>query len=109
MSVEEEEEDSEDITESARISYKSTPTPITWKAGQDLTKTKAGQPPSFFTFFSWVNSDDEGKKDVFENAHEVAILIAEELYPNAVKLFSKFVYCVFKKVKLTCSYSGCFK
>ncbi|KAK7203819.1 hypothetical protein BZA70DRAFT_311990 [Myxozyma melibiosi] len=84
-------EDSEDITESARVSYKSTKAPIKWKQGQDLTKTKPGQPISFFTFFEWENKGEEEDAkggDVFANAHEVAILIAEELYPNAVKLYT---------------------
>ncbi|ODQ70475.1 hypothetical protein LIPSTDRAFT_5934 [Lipomyces starkeyi NRRL Y-11557] len=86
-----EEEDSEDITEAGRIKYKSSKVDIKWKKDQDLTATPAGSPPSFFTFFDWENSDDESKKDVFAQAHEVAILIADELYPNAVKLFTEAV------------------
>ncbi|KAJ8103184.1 hypothetical protein POJ06DRAFT_246833 [Lipomyces tetrasporus] len=83
-----EEEDSEDITDASRIRYKSSKVNINWKKDHDLTVTPAGSPPSFFTFFDWENSDDESKRDVFAQAHEVAILIADELYPNAVKLFS---------------------
>ncbi|KAK9325646.1 hypothetical protein V1517DRAFT_313944 [Lipomyces orientalis] len=86
-----EEEDSEDITDAGRIRYKSSKVNIKWKKDNDLTATPAGSPPSFFTFFDWENSDDESKKDVFAQAHEVAILIADELYPNAVKLFTEAV------------------
>ncbi|KAK9248926.1 hypothetical protein V1506DRAFT_528196 [Lipomyces tetrasporus] len=86
-----EEEDSEDITDASRIRYKSSKVNINWKKDHDLTVTPAGSPPSFFTFFDWENSDDESKRDVFAQAHEVAILIADELYPNAVKLFTEAV------------------
>ncbi|KAK9447303.1 uncharacterized protein V1518DRAFT_421887 [Limtongia smithiae] len=85
----EEEEDSEDITEAGRIMYKSTKVPIVWKKGKELTAQKPGAPVSFFSFFDWVN--DEAGKDVFPKAHEVAVVIADELYPNAVKLFTEAV------------------
>ncbi|KAK9453883.1 hypothetical protein V1511DRAFT_503488 [Dipodascopsis uninucleata] len=84
-----EEEDSEDITDAAKIKYRSTKSDIKWKAGKNLIRTKAGATPSFFTFFDWENSEDESKQDVFDRAHEVALYIAEDLYPNAVKLFTE--------------------
>ncbi|KAK9461829.1 uncharacterized protein V1516DRAFT_663537 [Lipomyces oligophaga] len=75
------------VAEAERVVYKSTKVPLKWKPGKDLTETKPGEPYSFFTFFDWENSADKAEKDVFPAAHEVAILIADELYPNAIKLY----------------------
>ncbi|KAK9480970.1 hypothetical protein V1514DRAFT_349753 [Lipomyces japonicus] len=85
---EETEEESDDIIDEAKIKYKSTKSEIKWKKGKDLTKTKKGEPFSFFTFFDWENSDDESKTDIFDKAYEVAILLSDEVFPNASKLFT---------------------
>lgn len=57
---------------------------IKWKKDRDLTKPTKGVAPSFFTWFSWTGEDN----DVFEDGEELAIFIAEDLYPNAVKYFT---------------------
>ncbi|KAG4305722.1 hypothetical protein PORY_000632 [Pneumocystis oryctolagi] len=57
---------------------------IKWKKNKDLTKTIKGAAPSFFTWFSWTGENN----DVFEDGEELAIFIAEDLYPNAVKYFT---------------------
>ncbi|KAG5518279.1 hypothetical protein PMAC_003075 [Pneumocystis sp. 'macacae'] len=58
---------------------------ISWKKNKNLTKQAKGVAPSFFTWFSWTGEDNN---DVFEDGEELAIFIAEDLYPNAVKYFT---------------------
>ncbi|KTW31179.1 uncharacterized protein T551_01252 [Pneumocystis jirovecii RU7] len=58
---------------------------IKWKKNKNFTKPAKGVAPSFFTWFSWTG---EGNNDVFEDGEELAIFIAEDLYPNAVKYFT---------------------
>ncbi|KAK9466277.1 hypothetical protein V1512DRAFT_291814 [Lipomyces arxii] len=84
-------EDSEDITGASRIRYSSTKVPITWKEGKNLTETTEGSPFSFFTFFDWVGGEDSTEKDIFDKAPELALFFVEELYPNAVKLYTEAV------------------
>ncbi|KAG4303328.1 hypothetical protein PCANB_000375 [Pneumocystis canis] len=58
---------------------------INWKKKKNLIKSTKGTAPSFFTWFSWTGKDNN---DVFEDGEELAIFIAEDLYPNAVKYFT---------------------
>ncbi|ORX90266.1 hypothetical protein K493DRAFT_318072 [Basidiobolus meristosporus CBS 931.73] len=51
--------------------------PILWKDGQDLTQSDGEKKDSFFTWFS-------------EEDPEIGDLIANDLYPNAVKYFQGF-------------------
>uniref|UniRef100_UPI000F044F01 Vacuolar protein sorting-associated protein 75 n=1 Tax=Pneumocystis carinii (strain B80) TaxID=1408658 RepID=UPI000F044F01 len=57
---------------------------IEWKKNKDLTRQTKGTAPSFFTWFSWTGKEN----DIFEDEEELAIFIAEDLYPNAVKYFT---------------------
>ncbi|EMR09568.1 hypothetical protein PNEG_02154 [Pneumocystis murina B123] len=57
---------------------------IKWKKNKDLTKPTKGVAPSFFTWFLWTGENN----DIFEDGEELAIFIAEDLYPNAVKYFT---------------------
>ena len=61
----------------------STPTTINWVEGKDLTKDSSGR-PSFFTFFAWTGDD----KDVFQEGEEVALVLADQLYPDALKIWT---------------------
>ncbi|GAO49020.1 hypothetical protein SAICODRAFT_7612 [Saitoella complicata NRRL Y-17804] len=55
---------------------------LEWKDGMDLTKN-AG---SFFHFFSWTGNG----KDKFPG-EELAVVIAEDMYPNALKYYTEAV------------------
>ena len=61
----------------------STPVDIKWIEGRDLTKDSSGR-PSFFTFFAWTGNE----KDVFGEGEEVALVIAESMYPDALKIWT---------------------
>lgn len=61
----------------------SEPAVITWQDGKDLTKDTSGR-PSFFTFFAWTGSS----KDVFQEGEEVALILADQLYPDALKIWT---------------------
>jgi Nucleosome assembly protein (NAP) len=79
------------------------------EAGKKLAELMKKGPSSFFNFFEWtgqheslgeVKEDEEDEEDdeddesglveVFPNGEELAVQIAEDVYPNAPKYFSTF-------------------
>lgn len=64
---------------------KSEPVPITWKKGKNLTKPKANSETSFFNFFNFTGS---GPGD-YKPGSVIALIIAEELYPHAIKFYTE--------------------
>ena len=65
----------------------STKAPIKWKAGKDLSKEVKGAPPSFFTWFAF--EGHENSKNEFPNSDDLAIQLADEIYPHAHKIFQE--------------------
>jgi template-activating factor I len=63
----------------------STKVPIKWKPGKDLTKVVKGIPQSFFSWFAF---EKEGKDD-FQSSIEIAIVLADEIYPHAHRIFQE--------------------
>ncbi|KAK6354673.1 hypothetical protein TWF696_003813 [Orbilia brochopaga] len=56
-------------------------------------RLKGGQ-PSFFTWFAWIGRGREGdldkedeEEDLFNHGDEVALTLADDVYPNAIKYF----------------------
>lgn len=74
-------DDSKKLEQAPPIDYRSSPVPIHWK-GRDLT---AGSNESFFDWFAWTGEPG----DKFSKGDEVAIILAEEIYPNATKLYTE--------------------
>jgi hypothetical protein len=64
----------------------SEPVAIKWKPDQDLTRRNLGR-PSFFTFFEWAG----GEQDTFQEGEEVAAILADALYPDALKVWTEAV------------------
>lgn len=62
--------------------YTSTPSSIKWK--KNITAGSKGARPSFFKFFDWTGDED----DVFSAGEEVALILADELYPDALKIWT---------------------
>ena len=71
--------------------------------GKTVEERVGGGEPSFFTWFAWVGRGRDGPAeegpaeedsagaetdDVFDHGDELALTIADELYPNAVKFYS---------------------
>ncbi|KAK9472493.1 uncharacterized protein V1510DRAFT_416908 [Dipodascopsis tothii] len=79
-------EEAADGEDGPRHKYVSDAVEIQWKPKKNLAKTKVGAPTSFFTWFAWQNAGGD-HEDVFEDAHELALALAEDLYPNAVKYY----------------------
>jgi template-activating factor I len=67
----------------------STKVPINWKEGQDFTEIVKGVPPSFFRWFAF-EENGEGKDD-FPNSEEIAVELADEIYPHAHRIFQESV------------------
>ena len=63
--------------------------PIKWKAGKDLTEIVNGVPPSFFRWFAFEGNGV--REDDFPNSEELAIELAEEIYPHAHRIFQESV------------------
>ncbi|ANB12095.1 Vps75p [Sugiyamaella lignohabitans] len=70
--------------EDAEDSYTSTPVALKWKKGKNLTKPKDGRDTSFFNWFSF---SGEGPGD-YKGGENIAVIIAEELFPHALKFFA---------------------
>ncbi|CCG82506.1 Nucleosome assembly protein [Taphrina deformans PYCC 5710] len=62
--------------------YTSKPVEIKWK--KDITTQPDGGRPSFFSFFAWTG----GEEDVFLQGEEVALILADEVYPDALKTWT---------------------
>lgn len=63
--------------------YTSKATSIAWK--KDVTAESAGGRPSFFKFFEWTgNGEDE-----FDQGEEVALILADEVYSDALKIWTE--------------------
>ena len=58
------------------------PVSIKWKAGRDITD-KEDRGGSFFDWFGW----DGEIRDNFAGFENIAYVFADDLYPNAVRLF----------------------
>lgn len=71
-----------DVRESGR-ELVSDAVPIHWAAGRDLTGEGKR---SFFDFFSWTGAP--GASDRFEDGEEVAMVLAETVYPDALRLWT---------------------
>jgi Nucleosome assembly protein (NAP) len=65
----------------------STKVPIKWKAGKDLTRMVKGAPPSFFSWFAFEGK--ENGEDEFPNSADIAIALADEIYPHAHKIYQE--------------------
>ncbi|OLL22928.1 putative nucleosome assembly protein [Neolecta irregularis DAH-3] len=64
-------------------SYSSEAVEILWKQGKKISHEKSSATPSFFSLFSW-----EGKEtDVFDDGRQVAVLLADDIFPNAIQYF----------------------
>jgi len=61
-------------------SYTSTPVELKWKKNKSLVSKDS---ESFFDWFGY-----KGENDTFEDGIQVALLLAEDIYPNAIKLFT---------------------
>lgn len=61
--------------------------PIKWKPGKDLTKIVKGAPPSFFTWFAYEGKGHE--KNEFPNSADIVVVLADEIYPHAHKIFQE--------------------
>ena len=60
---------------------------IKWKEGKDLTEMVKGVPPSFFRWFAF---ERKGQcKEDFPNSEEIAVELADEVYPHAHKIFQE--------------------
>jgi hypothetical protein len=68
---------------------RSTKVPIKWKEGKDITKVIEGVPPSFFTWFAFEEEDQD--EDEFPDSVEVAVTLADEIYPHAHRIFQEYV------------------
>jgi hypothetical protein len=65
----------------------STKVPIIWKNGKDLTKSVKGAPPSFFKWFAF---EGGGRgSDEFPDSAEIAVALADEIYPHAHKIYQE--------------------
>lgn len=67
----------------------STKVAIKWKEGKDFTEIIKGVPPSFFRWFAF-EGNGEGEDD-FPNSEELAIELADEIYPHAHRIFQESV------------------
>jgi hypothetical protein len=65
----------------------STKVPIKWKVGKDLSEAVKGAPPSFFTWFAFEGNGNS--KNEFPNSDDLAIQLADEIYPDAHKIFQE--------------------
>lgn len=70
--------------ETTRDEYTSSPVEIKWT--KDLTATTSGSRPSFFTFFAWTGL--KGDNDLFTYGEEIALLLSDEVYPDALKIWT---------------------
>jgi hypothetical protein len=64
----------------------STKVSINWKPGKDLSKPAQGTPPSFFTWFAFEGPENATENE-FPYGDNVAITLADEIYPHAHKIF----------------------
>ncbi|EEB05174.1 nucleosome assembly protein [Schizosaccharomyces japonicus yFS275] len=83
--IEETKELDEEGLEKTTTRYVSEPVKINWKAGKSLNRKNKNSPPGFFDFFEWTGEED---REEFDGA-ELAIFLAEDLFPNAVKYFTE--------------------
>lgn len=67
----------------------STKVPIKWKYGKDLTKAVKGAPLSFFKWFAFDGRDED--KGEFPNCVDIALELADEIYPHAHRIFKDCV------------------
>lgn len=63
--------------------YTSKAVQISWK--KDVTAENAGGRPSFFKFFEWTGNG----QDEFEQGEEVALILADEVYSDALKIWTE--------------------
>jgi hypothetical protein len=71
------------------IKATSTKVPIKWKEGKNITKAIEGVPPSFFAWFAF---EKEGQgDDEFPDSLDVALTLADEIYPHAHRIFQEYV------------------
>jgi Nucleosome assembly protein (NAP) len=67
----------------------STVVPIQWKPGKDLTKKVGGAPLSFFHWFAFEGQGQAG--DEFPESAEIAMALADEIYPHAHKMYQESI------------------
>lgn len=90
--IEQEKEESQLELMASTFAFRSEPTILKWKEGNSICssetdngKAQGVNPLSFFDWFSWTGSGE----DKFKDGEQLALFIAEDLFPNAVKYFTE--------------------